>query len=265
MPLSGHLRVEACTGKEGKTFINGQAFSAPYHLSKPFEDGNTLCLQIAQVSGGILTGDELKMEVTVRPSARLRITTPSATRVMTMPKGKAVVKQAFHVEKDGWLEVWPESLVPHRDSALDQHTRIRVEEGGELRYMEMLAPGRVAHGETLEWKSLHLHTRIQEGKTLLLQETLSLDIACWQRWAALTQTPSPWLANVYLIRPKPWSAEELFTLRAVAPERVLPGITQLSPGALVVRVIAGDGLSLRDYLEIIRKTADHGDTETRSC
>jgi urease accessory protein len=253
MSLKGHLWVEAAV-ENGESFIRGQRFSAPYHLSKPYRDGKNLCLQIAQVSGGILTGDRLTMDIQVQEGARLNISTPSATRVMTMPEGEARVEQVFRIGKDAWLEVWPESLMPHRDSALHQKTSIQLEEGGSLRYMEIIAPGRVAHGESLEWKQLHLQMHLQIGKTLVLRETLSLGPELWRRWALLTKNPAPWLGNLFLIRPAPWSQDELAGLRAVVPSNVLPGITQLTPGALFLRAIAGDGLSLRDYLEQIRKT-----------
>ena len=166
--FSGHLSLQASARENGPTVLSSQSFRAPYHLSKPYWDADTgvLLVQVVNPTAGILAGDQLDSDISVGPGASLLVTTPSASRVFQMKDGTAACRQHFTVARNGWLEVLPEPLVPHRGCNYRQTTRIAVEPGGELFFADLLLPGRVAHGEAWEWKNLCLKTEVRLGGEL---------------------------------------------------------------------------------------------------
>jgi len=137
----------------GRSYLSRQSFNTPFHLSKSYWDGRALTVQMINPTAGILSGDRLCSDVKVEPGACLNLTTPSATRVYTMPEGGAEAVQNFSVARDARLSFIPSMLVPHRHSRYHQTSRLTIERGGELLYLETLAPGRVAHGESFQYTS----------------------------------------------------------------------------------------------------------------
>src|SRR5258708_14598701 len=105
-------------------------------------------------TAGILSGDRLCSDVKVEPGARINLPTTSATRVYTMPEGGAEAVQKFSVARDARLSFVPSMLVPHKHSRYHQASRLTIERGGELLYLEMVAPGRVAYGESFQYTEL---------------------------------------------------------------------------------------------------------------
>lgn len=170
--FSGHLSLRAAQRDHGRTVLAAQTFRAPYHLSKPYwdPDARTLIVQIVNPTAGILAGDRLESQIAVEREAALLVTTPSASRVFQMRSGAAECRQHFSVSSDGWLEVMPEPLVPHRGSRYRQATTVDVEPGGGLFFVDQLMPGRIGHGEAWEWERLQLELTVRVGGVLALHE-----------------------------------------------------------------------------------------------
>lgn len=170
--FSGHLDLRAASRAAGRTVLAGQSFRAPYHLSKPHWDGatRTLLVQVVNPTAGILSGDRLASHIAVEKDAALLVTTPSASRIFKMKTGRAECRQEISVAARGWLEVMPEPLVPHRGSSYRQSTHLAVETGGEVFMVDLLVPGRVAHGEAWCWAELCLETEVRLDGELVLRE-----------------------------------------------------------------------------------------------
>jgi urease accessory protein len=188
-PFSGHLRLCVQPAREGRTVLAGQSFQAPFHISKPYCDGRTLILQVVNPTAGILEGDTLASDVRVEEGAALLLTSPSASRVFRMARGKARSEQHFSVGSGGWLELWPEPLVPHLGSCFHQRTEISVAEGGELFFADYLLPGRLARGEAWAWEQLCLELRLKVAGELILQERFEQTGAELRRLATLAGSP----------------------------------------------------------------------------
>lgn len=170
--FSGHLAVSAQRIDSGVTTLARQSFQAPFHLGKPYWDGHALIVQVVNPTAGILEGDRLASEVDVRAGASLLMTTPSATRVFTMRSGSAESIQRFEVGDGGWLEYWPEPLVPHKHSSFRQETHLTLERGAGVLFADFLLPGRIARGESWAWSRLVLEFELKVGGVQILRERL---------------------------------------------------------------------------------------------
>ena len=106
---------------------------------------------VANPTAGIFQGDHQRIAVEVQTGARAHVTNQSATKIHAMPDSAAYQYTNLAVADNSYLEYLPEPLIPFRGSRFRQETRITVSETGSLLYSEITTPGRVAHGEMLDY------------------------------------------------------------------------------------------------------------------
>jgi len=254
--LSGHLALRAAARADGRTALAAQSFRAPYHLSKTYWDVDTqvLLAQVVNPTAGILSGDRLESDIAVERGAALLVTTPSASRVFQMENGSAECAQRFRVAAGGWLEVMPEPLVPHRGCRYRQQTRIEVEPGGEVFFCDLLAPGRVAHGEAWEWKKLCLEIDVRLGGEPVLRERFEQsgsELHALAEWAG--SGAGACFGNAVLIAEENAAdAEWRAKVAALHGDGLWTGVSALRRGGWSIKFVAADGVRLRGALRAIR-------------
>lgn len=255
--LDGELSLRAGLGSGGRTALTHQAFSAPFHISKPYwdPDAATLVLQVVNPTAGILAGDVLSSEVSVGPGASLLLTTPSACRVFTMQRDSARSEQRFVVEEAAWLEVWPEPIVPHRGSAFHQATRLCVRRRGATLYADLLSVGRAAYGEAWAWNRLRLELEVEVDGELTLCERFrdtGEQLRALARLAGAGDSVA--FGNAVFVPPmETIDSGWRDALNALQREGVWVGVSQLRvPRAWSIKFVAADGILLRSTWRAIR-------------
>ncbi len=254
--FSGHLCLRAVAGAAA-TVIREQSFRAPFHLSKPYWDGQALILQVVNPTAGILEGDQLRSDIGVGPGAALLVTSPSATRVFRMKVGAASSRQRFAVEAGGWLEFWPEPLVPHQGSVFHQSTALDVAPGGAALFADFLLPGRMARGEAWGWNRLVLELDVRVGGERILRERLDQSGAELRALAGLAGMGSTAaFGNLVVIAPEleneaAWRPG----LQALHGGGTWVGVSRLrgSHPAYGIKLIAVDGERLRQVHREVRR------------
>lgn len=254
--LAGHLRLRAARRDHGRTVLAAQDFRAPFHLSKPYwdADASVLLAQVVNPTAGILAGDELDSRIVVDGGAALLVTTPSASRVFQMKGGQAASRQSFEVAADGWLEVLPEPLVPHRGSRFHQTTEIDVAAGGRLLFVDQLMPGRLAHGEAWHWDRLQLDLSVRVGGDLALRERWDFSGPELAELAAFSGSgPTACFANVLLISSDDGAGSWRPSVEALHGDGVKLGVSALRRGGWSLKVVATDPVHLRATLRELRR------------
>jgi len=162
-------------------------------------------------------------------------------------------QQHFVVGKGGCLEVQPEWLIPQRGSAFLQKTSIEVERGGTLFYAELLAPGRIAHGEALEFESLDLRTRLVVAGQLVSQERLFAGTKPG-RWMLQSTTGKPmFAATVWLVLPQHGKeVSEALRPSLESAQDCEAGMTVLPGDVIDIRLLAVEGLTIRKLMRQLR-------------
>ncbi len=258
--FKGHLSLTAALrDDDGRTILAAQSFRAPFHLSKPYweQESGTLLVQVVNPTAGILAGDRLDAEIAVQRAAALLVTTPSASRVFHMREGAAECHQRFHVARDGWLEMMPEPLVPHRNSRYRQDTTIDLETGGTLFFVDQLMPGRLGHGEAWQWERLCLELAIRVGGELVLRERLDQSGAGLRTLAELAGTgPHSCFANAILIAldsnpdsDPAWRA----SVAALHTAGLWVGTSRLRRHGWSIKLVAAGPIQLRQGLRDLRR------------
>lgn len=177
MPIRGaqgrlQLSIQAAgTGQPPQLTVQRQ--EPPLRVVRAFSaaDGAAV-VHLHNLSGGVLGGDCLRIEAEVGPGARAQLTSTGATRVYRQRTALPEAVQSTHlrVQAGGLLEYLPDPLIPYAGSRYRQETTIDLAHDAGLFCWEMVAPGRVAHGERFAFAALTLDLDIHaEGRPIALE------------------------------------------------------------------------------------------------
>jgi urease accessory protein len=251
--LSGHLELEVSRRADGLSYVSSQRFRAPLHIGKGYQDAGVLVVNPVNPTAGMLDGDEVRIDVRVRPGARLCMAAPSATRIFRSRSGKvAGTRQRFEIGEAATFEWFPEPLIPHAGARHRQLTELHVASGASVLFAEWMTPGRVAMNEVFAFEA------IDWGVDLWLEGDLTMR-ECY----CLTPT-SPGLAALRCVFPE---AQQLTFLVTGDFARNLPANAlddlqsdhlwlghgpMRNPDAAIIRAVASDSLTARATYQTIR-------------
>ncbi len=162
---NGYLRVILEDDTGDRTVIREQFSEAPMYLQRALYHDlhcpGMAYLYVMSTSGGILQGDRHRMDITLRKDAMAHITTQGATRIYGMNANWAAQTINVRLESGAYLEFVPDQIIPYRNSRFHQGVDLNVHDSAVLVCSEMLAPGRVAMGESFGYDVCHLRTAAQ--------------------------------------------------------------------------------------------------------
>ncbi len=247
------------TGKAGQTQMTVRDAQPPLKVIRAFEtESGAALVHLHNISGGLLGGDHLEMQVTVGAAAHTQLTTTSATRVYKRRAGLANSRQStrISVAENGRLEYLPDALIPYAEAAYEQHTQIDLADGASLVWWETVAPGREAHGELFAYDLVVLNTEITANDRPIALETARLEPK---------RRPLDWTARLgryryfstmYVCRvgepAARWTAleTELSDLASAysSREESVWGVGTLAAHGLVIRGLSTSGLSIPQRL-----------------
>ena len=251
--LTGHLDLTCAVDGTGRTFIREQSFRAPFHLSKPYWDEHALLVQIVNPTAGIFAGDTLRSRVLVENGARLLLTTPSANRIHAMPAGRATLEQHFTVAHGGWLEVMPELFIPQAQCRYAQRTTLDVALGGEVFFVETLAPGRVARGEVFAFTEIAWEFELHHAGRLLARERFTLHPSDESTATLRAPFSTGYYGSCYIISDRvPPDHPVWRVIHDLASDTALVGASRLSSGGSTIKILAADSIALNRILRAIR-------------
>lgn len=136
-------------------------------------------VHLHNVSGGVLAGDRLALDVEVEAGAMAQITTTGATRLYRHRAGAPDSSQsaAFSIGDGALLEYLPDPVIPYAGSRHELRTEIRLGRGAALFWWEVFAPGRLAFGERFAFERLRVHTAVHSGERPIFREDYALEPA----------------------------------------------------------------------------------------
>ncbi|MEI8292787.1 MAG: urease accessory protein UreD [bacterium] len=253
--MEGHLHLELEAAPDGRTQVGKQFFRAPMHLSKPHWDGHTLVVQTVNCTAGIFGGDQINLSFIAKSGTRAVITSPSAQRAYP-PRDQsspALINQFIEAESGAWLDVIPEIFIPHKSCRIIQRTQIVTHRDSELLYMESMAPGRVGFGESHAFASLDWTTDFIYENRLLARERLVLHDGSGSLKILLRHSPTAYHASAFLLSPRLDSQTSFRQdVLAMNSAECLMAATLLHQRAAIIRLLAGDSLSLRAGITRLR-------------
>jgi len=251
--MRGSFDISCNRRDDGVTAIGHQAISAPWHLSKPYWDGHVLLVQAVNATAGIFSGDQLALNVEVTEGAAVLLTSPSASRIHTMPHGEASLTQTIRVKPNAWLEWMPELFIPQRNCRYRQFSEIHVDQGAGGYMVESLAPGRVEHGEAFEFDSLSWSTKIWVGQKLVMAERYPITPTNDALHDLAAGLKTRYFANAFLINPAelPFREWQRQVMEWNNPSISIGG-TQLAENFYLFRMLTDTSVQLKETLARLR-------------
>ena len=253
--LTGNLHLVCASNPARGTWLAAQSFCAPIHLSKSYWDGQMLLVNVINQTAGVFGGDRITMHVVVESGARVLLTSPSAARFHASHGREARLEQAIEIRAGGFLDVLPEISIPQRDSRSHQKTVIHLEPGGELIYLETLAPGRVASGETFAFKSYAWSTDIHVAGQIVHRERASLSPRDSSMAALTAFFPASYYAGLVVISTasEKWNTNFAHAVSALGDNiSVRMAASKLCAGGWSIRILTADSLALRQGIAKVR-------------
>jgi urease accessory protein len=204
-------------------------------------------VHLQNVSGGILSGDHLEMNVSVQTGARAQITTTGATRIYQSREADPPACQFNRAEvgEGGILEYLPDPLIPFAGARFRQETRITLREGAGLFWWETVAPGREAKGEVFEYDRLELRLDLGANEKPLAAERVRLEPKRQPMESLARMGPYRYFTTFYLCvveAGRNWLALES-DLNDIAAEMTRPGELLWGASALPAHGLIVRGLS----------------------
>src|ERR1700686_659981 len=132
-----------------RTFLADSFQEAPLKVGRAFsmEDGTALA-HLHNVSGGLLGGDCLTMQVNLASGTKGQVTTTGATRIYRKREGFSATTQCNEVSvgEGALLEYLPDATIPFAGARYLQRTSIELAAGSGVFWWGVFSPGRGGRG-----------------------------------------------------------------------------------------------------------------------
>jgi urease accessory protein len=168
---------------EGKTVLNVLRQEPPWRALRAFRNSsNEALIHLHNVSGGVLGGDQLRLDATLDESAQAQITAVGATRIYRAAETKPTACQLTRlcVSSGALLEYLPDTVIPFAGSRFEQRSEVRLAHGAGLIWWESVSAGRIASGESFAFEKLLVDTTIFALGKPIAKERYSLQPVCQQ-------------------------------------------------------------------------------------
>ena len=162
-PWHGSCQLQFLRTEHGTIHQGG--CSAPFKLLRSDQGDDGRCeLPLLHTAGGLVGGDRLNIDLTLRPNSRALITSVAAQKVygsvgrsQLHPQGAWSYQSVTGSLQPGSdLEWLPQELVLYADALLEQQLRVTLPLDASFLSAEIVRLGRTAAGETLQqgrWRS----------------------------------------------------------------------------------------------------------------
>jgi urease accessory protein len=228
------------------------------------QDGAALA-HLHNVSGGLLGGDRLALNVNVGAGASVQLTTTGATRIYRTRRDAVPTTQSneFTLNEGALLEYVPDAIIPFAGARFSQATTIRLTQGAGLFWWEILAPGREARGETFAYDCVEMKTDVIALDQTIASERVRSEprkrstysfgrLGPYRTWATFCiarvgPSAAEWLALDHELREQ--------TLPLTQQSETLWAISTLPAHGLMVRCVAVHGRHVLPGLQTLWQTA----------
>ncbi len=252
---SGLIDLRLERGRSGATQIVLRAQRFPLHMTAPLyldpREPGMAFVYVQNPSGGVFDGDRLDVRLEAGPEARVHMTTPSATRLLRMGRDGARQDVRLILERDAYVELLPELVIPQAGSSFEQRIEAELAPGAALIAAETVAPGRLARGERFAFDRLLLSTRVVADGSELCADTILLEPQCYSPARRGMLGAFPYFATLLAVAPgRPELVERVANTVLGVPGAVAAAGGLPNDCGVVVRVLATSSTAAARTLHI---------------
>ncbi len=252
----GVLRL-AFAQRNGSTVMAESFFRSPLQVMKPrYDESGCACVYLLSPTGGVVQGDDYRIDVALAPNSHATLTTQAATKVYAMPVQGAAQSLLARIGKHAIFEYLPDPTILFRDANFSQHASFSLARGAMLAMQEIVMPGRLARGEKLAFTQYRSHLNVSDSEGVLLFDTCLLqpkhhphltahgvleNYDCWGSWFLLGDFEMPqWQALCEIAEPLLCQAD-----------KSIGGLTQLNRNGIAIRMLAHNSGMIQSAFQTI--------------
>jgi urease accessory protein len=170
---AGRLRFERV---DGASALVGAEATSPLQILSPRARGRSAWAVLASHGGGLVSGDDVALDVGVGAGAVALVATQAETKVYRAAgAGGAVSALTARIAAGGVLAVLPEPVSPFAGALHDARARFDLDEGASAAAVDAVVAGRTARGERWAFARHASRTEVRIGGRLVLSDALVLD------------------------------------------------------------------------------------------
>jgi urease accessory protein len=251
--VRARMRLEFLRDRTGQTTQLMESLQEPpLKVVRAFTlDDGTALAHLHNVSGGLLSGDQLCLQVSLGYGASVQLTTTGATRIYRhlQEYSRTTQSNEFTVGEGALLEYVPDATIPFAGANFLQKTSIDLAHGAGIFWWEIVAPGREASGELFAYEQFEMNTRVRAEGRRIAAENICLRPGNQDLSSLARLGPHRYAATFYICRvglaASVWRAAEE-RLREVSSGLTRRGetlwaVSSLLADGLVVRCLARNG------------------------
>ena len=173
----GHGRFETAWVNGRTELIDAQATN-PLRLLFPRRDSTAAWVYTSTYGGGLVSGDETSLRITLGEDTSCVLCTQASTKVYRARRGQ-ICRQNLDatIEANACLVHVPDPLTCYAGANFEQHQRFRVAENGGLIYLDWLTSGRRARQEIWRFSRYLSQVDIFYGGKRVFLDSILLDPA----------------------------------------------------------------------------------------
>ena len=245
----------------GRTRLVERHHKGPLIVQRPFyPEGDPCHVYLVHPPGGVVGGDELRIDVQVDAGAHALVTTPAATKFYRCEARVSSQTQELHA-KGATLEWLPQENIFYRGADTRTATRVHVDAGSRFIGWEINCLGLPARGEPFDAGTLRLDLELWRSAPALVPAPIKPDPFCLEKGAApifidrlrlrgeSEARGAPWgLAGqeaVGTLLATPATADDVECVRELVADKPHAAVS-LVDGVLVLRALAPQAEAVRN-------------------
>ena len=155
----------------GKSVIERARAESPLRLLLPKAMGATAAwVCVTSFGGGLVRGDELTLDVDVKPDATLLMTTQASTKAF-----RGGTKQMVRARVEGTLVALPDPVACFAGATYESEIAVTLGATGTIVLVDSFTSGRPAYGERWAFEQLSTRIRIERLRSDGGREPVALD------------------------------------------------------------------------------------------
>ncbi len=201
---------------------------------------------LVTTSGGLVGGDQLKIEGLVEEGAEALLMPQAAEKIYGSTGADCRIRVHLTAEADSWLEWLPQETILFEGARLNRLTQLDVAPGASLLAGEFLVFGRIARGEHLSHGLVRDAWEVRRAGRLVWADALHMegDLASVIEDPACFDGAVAYASAIYVGEDAPDRLEIARGLLDAAGSDTLSGATLVN-GVLILRWLGRDALDLR--------------------
>lgn len=244
----------AFQSRSQRTIMANMSFKGPLRVQRPFHPEGEVCHSyVLHPPGGMVSGDQLTIDVRAEAGSHALITTPSAGKVYGTDSHDLPQTQNINIDlQQATLEFLPQETIIFNGARAQLDTSISVCAQSRLVFWDMIVLGRQAGDAPFEQGSLQQSLRIEQNGIPLVVEHLSLDAASALRNSAAGLMGKHCFGSMYMLHSAPKALVEDLRDQLASCGQTLFALTH-KPGVVIVRALGTDPEALRElFMKIWR-------------